>query len=291
MKIVTPAIVAILLFLSWPVMAKAPVMDDSESFALLEEQAQAAEELPVAQDGSYGLSEEDNEEEEITTPIAKQGNTSKNIDFVNKLQSLEQELQELRGQVEVQAHELEELKQQQVAIQNISPSQTEIQAAPKRELTPQPKPAPNITMDVQPMQEVSQTPNQTVRINPADEQISYLAAYDLVKQQQFPQAIHAMQQFLTKYPQGGYSANAHYWLGELYLANKEYSAAIEQFENVIHNFKSSSKKASSHLKLGYAFADAGRLSDAKEQFNLVMNLYPDTTTAKLAHKKLAKLGA
>lgn len=295
MKAILPAIFAILLSLSWSVMAQAPVIDDSEGFAVLEEQAQAAEELPVAQDESYALAEE--EDEPINSVSKHHGTTTKNTDFVNKLQSLEQELQELRGQVEVQAHELDELKQQQLARQDLDVNASHTLAKENAHPTyiapsiPKTKPTtPDLTMDVQPIQNLAKTSTNPVRINPADEQISYLAAYDLVKQQQFPQATQAMQQFLTKYPQGGYSANAHYWLGELYLANKEYSSAIEQFETVIQNFKSSSKYAPSRLKLGYALAESGRLSEAKEQLTTVMNLYPDTTNARLAHKKLAKLG-
>ena len=46
---------------------------------------------------------------------------------------------------------------------------------------------------------------------------AYRAAYALVRGQQFDQAMPAFQQFLQDYPDGKYAANAHYWLGELYL--------------------------------------------------------------------------
>ena len=36
--------------------------------------------------------------------------------------------------------------------------------------------------------------------------------------QQFNDAITAFQTFLRDYPDGRYAANAHYWLGELFLA-------------------------------------------------------------------------
>ena len=117
-----------------------------------------------------------------------------------------------------------------------------------------------------------------------------MAAYDLVKQKHFPQATQAMQQFLSKYPHGGYSANAHYWLGELFLANKDYANAVTHFDTVIQNFKTSSKFAPSRLKLGYTLAESGRIAEAKEQLLAVVNQYPDTTTARLAHIKLEKLG-
>ena len=34
---------------------------------------------------------------------------------------------------------------------------------------------------------------------------------------QFEKAITSFNQFLQQYPDGQYAANAHYWLGELYL--------------------------------------------------------------------------
>lgn len=310
MRIIVHAVFfATVLSLSMPVMASAPVVDDSENFVLLEEQAQAAEELPVAQEEDYTVTNDlkDNTTMEHVANHRRQSgsSTTGNVDFVNNLQSLQKEVQELRGQIELQAHELDELKQQLAYYQDLDSRLNQDQLntarnqqaiAPKQ--TPQPShlsaneipAASSPDMDIQPMQDLAQTTPNRTRINPADEQISYLAAYDLVKQKNFSQATEAMQQFLSKYPQGGYSANAHYWLGELHLANKEYAEAISQFDSIINSFKTSSKFAPSRLKLGYALAEMGRLSEAKEQLAAVMNQYPDTSTAHLAQAKLEKLG-
>ena len=312
MRIIVHTIFATFLCLSMPVLASAPVVDDSENFVLLEEQAQAAEELPVAQDDAYPITNDLKEatRNHATNPSSHTAAaTARNIDFVNTLQSLQKEVQELRGQLEMQAHELDELKQQQLAYyqdldarldHNQSNTEHNNQAiAPKQ--TAQPDTANNLSanntsaaphpeMEIQPMRDLAQATPNKIRLNPADEQISYLAAYDLVKQKNFSQATEAMRQFLTKYPQGGYSANAHYWLGELHLANKDYSEAISQFDTIIKNFKSSSKYAPSRLKLGCALAESGRIGEAKEQLTTVMNLYPDTSTAHLAQSKLEKLG-
>lgn len=309
MRVIAPTMFAALLYLTAPlVMADAPVLDDSENFALLEEQAQAAEELPVARENAIAL----NDDMDEPTPVGharQHDTTSNNADFVNKIQSLQNEIQELRGQLEVQAHDLDELKQQLSLSQNIQSSSNQPNLPLKhttshaeietiKPLTPQPSAETSENEDMTlsktnaeqpPVPSIAHTTNN-VRINPADEQISYLAAYDLVKQKNAPQATQAMQVFLSKYPHGGYSANAHYWLGELYLKNKDFPSAISQFDTVIQNFKSSSKYASSRLKLGYALAESGQIREAKEQLRAVMNRYPDTATAHLAHLKLEKLG-
>lgn len=127
------------------------------------------------------------------------------------------------------------------------------------------------------------------RTNPADEQISYLAAYELVKNKRFDDAIRAMQNFTQKYPKGGYTANAEYWLGELYLVKKEYPKAIEHFDIVLRQFPSSSKSAASMLKAGYAYAAKGDKEEAKKRFQQVVRTYPNTDTAKLANSKLEKI--
>ena len=46
---------------------------------------------------------------------------------------------------------------------------------------------------------------------------AYNAAYALVRNQQFDQAVGAFQKFQRDFPAGKYAPNAYYWLGELYL--------------------------------------------------------------------------
>ncbi|MBY0378010.1 MAG: tol-pal system protein YbgF, partial [Gammaproteobacteria bacterium] len=132
--------------------------------------------------------------------------------------------------------------------------------------------------------------NTTTRGNPADEQISYLAAYELVKNKHFDDALTAMQTFITQHPHGGYTANAQYWLGELYLVKHDYPKAIEHFELVLKQFPSSSKAAASTLKIGYALAAAGKDNEARARLQQVLKTYPDTPTAQLATIKLESLG-
>lgn len=290
--------------MSLTAMADAPVVDDTENFALLEEQPQAAAEQPVAHE-SYTIRNDDSD-----APLAHDStvDTSSNTDLLNKIQGLQQDIQDLRGQLEVQANEINQLKQQQLSFYqdldtrlnhtNLSNNTQRSDAQQSAEPTPQQ--ATDTTtateaMVASPTKPTVQTApllaeTNNPRPNPADEQIGYLAAYDLIKQKQFPKATVAMSQFIAKYPHGGYSANAHYWLGELYLAGKDYANAITQFDSVIQDFKSSSKYAPSRLKLGYALAASGRIGEAKEQLLAVMKQYPDTSTAHLAHVKLESLG-
>ena len=281
--------------LPFNVFSEAPVVDDSENFALLDEQ-QAAYEQPVVNRNRHAS---DNGEESAlandTMETSSNNSNSKNAVLLDKIQGLQQEVQELRGQLEVQAHDLKLLQQQQLTFYKDldsrirhDPAKT-AQNESVADVSIGQKDSPqNIAADKLQTQPII---NKAIRTNPADEQISYLAAYELVKNKKFDDALTAMQTFVTQYPQGGYTANAQYWLGELYMVKKSYPDAITHFEVVLQQFPSSSKSAASLLKIGYALAASGKKQDAIARLQQVVKNYPDTNTAQLAKTKLESLSS
>ncbi len=282
--------------------SEALVVDDSENFALLDEQ-QTAHERSVANERRNV--QNDNDDEEL--PLAKDDDESHHNSgnaslLLDKVQGLQQEIQELRGQLEIQAHDLKLLQQQQVtfykdldarlrheplkASQNETSTDLSLSAPPPAESL-----SPNTgATQIKPIAGPGINTPTATRNNPADEQISYLAAYELVKNKRFDAALVAMQTFVTQYPQGGYTANAQYWLGELYMVKKNYPEAMQHFNTVLKQFPSSSKTAASTLKIGYALAASGKKQEAIQQLQQVIKNYPDTQTAKLAKTKLESLG-
>ena len=279
--------------------SEAPVVDDSENYALLDEQQTALESPVVKTQGrDYGNDEETalaNDNLETGTSNSRGNNAS----LLDKVQGLQQDIQELRGQLEVQAHDLKLLQQQQLTFykdldarlpntpakvaQNPSPNHLSIVPTPNT-ANPLPQAKPQAAL-------IAPVANNPARNNPADEQISYLAAYELVKNKRFDEALMAMQTFVAQHPQGGYTANAQYWLGEIYLLKKSYPEAMQHFEIVLQQFPSSSKTAASQLKIGYALAASGRKQDAIQRLLQVVKSYPDTNTAQLAKAKLDALNS
>lgn len=274
----------------------AEVVDDSENYALLEEQ-QAAHESPVAR-----YNDDYNEQPALARDDSEttSSKTTNNAGLLDKIQGLQQEIQELRGQLEIQAHDLKLLQEQQLSfykdldarishtpvkgVATTPPTDLSIGSSPTIPAASVQSGSPTIpvTPPIQPLISAGRT-------NPADEQISYLAAYEFVKNKQFDDALSAMHAFVTKYPHGGYTANAQYWLGELYMVKNDYPQAIEHFNVVLQEFPSSSKNAASLLKIGYALAASGKTAEAREKLQAVIKNYPDTTTARLATTKLESL--
>ena len=252
--------------------SEAPVVDEGENYALLDEQ-QAANERPVVrtQSREFGHDEETALANE-TVEARGSKNNSGNASLLDKVQGLQQDMQELRGQLEVQAHDLKLLQQQQlsfykdldarlpntpatIAQQNPSNDLSIGQKAPPNRIPSLPSAKPQTAM-------ITPAVNNPARGNPADEQISYLAAYELVKNKRFDDALAAMQTFVAQHPQGGYTANAEYWLGEIYMVKNSYPEAMQHFEVVLQQFPTSSKAAASQLKIGYALVALGRKQDA-----------------------------
>ncbi len=274
--------------LAWTAFADAPVVDESENFALFDEQLAAAEQQPVAfmqEEIDLASADEDNSH----VALAREDNSSDThqdaTDMFSKMQSLQQELSELRGQLEVQTHALQSLKQQQLDFYK------DLDARLRESGNSNNAPTPIANKQAKNTQQpIDSLPESTVpRGNPADEQVSYLAAYELIKNKEFDKALMAMKSFINHYPRGGYTANAHYWLGELYMTKKAYPDAIQQFETVLSSFPSSSKSAASSLKLGYALAESGQKDSAREHLKAVIRNYPDTRAAQLAASKLESI--
>lgn len=276
----------------------APVVDDSDNFASTG--GQPAREAPVVAFNSKYNDPRDSDPYQADSyaddaqALARDdqtgnSNMTNNAKLIDKIQGLQQEVQELRGQLEVQAHDLKLLQQQQVAFYKdldarLSGGSISAKAAPSS------KPTMDLSMGAKesaaPRASAPPTVVPVSRANPADEQISYLAAYELVKNKRYDDALNAMTVFTQKYPRGGYTANAQYWLGELYLLKKDYVQGIEHFNVVLQQFPTSSKSAASMLKMGYAYMAMGNKPEARKYLQQVVNAYPDTPTAQLANSKL-----
>lgn len=286
--------------------SEAIIVDDSENFAMMEEQAYEA---PVARQSKYddGFSTDDEAalvKEDTTSYNEPNAKFKNNANLIDKVQALQKEIQELRGQLEVQAHDLKLLQQQQVAFYKDLDARLGASSGKLAQNKPTPISTPPAPIPVSPSKVVITPPKLTkaapvapkpavavARGNPADEQISYLAAYELVKNKKFAEATNSMEIFVQKYPQGGYTANAQYWLGELYLLKKDYTQAIAHFEVVLNQFPSSSKAGDCMLKVGYAYAASGNTPEARQQFQKVVKNYPNTPTAQLAQSKLETINA
>jgi tol-pal system protein YbgF len=204
-----------------------------------------------------------------------------------QIQRLQEEVMRLNGKLEEQAYELNALKEQ--SLQRYMDLDKRIGAAgsaPPSGSGPAPQataPAPGsgAINAAAPLSAPVATSGATPGVEQPGEADAYRAAYALVQGRQFDQAVIAFQQFLQRYPDGVYAANAHYWLGELYLVKSppDLEASRQSFALLLSQYPDSSKAPDALFKLGKVQFLKGNREKAKEYLDLVITQYEGTNNA------------
>ncbi len=122
-----------------------------------------------------------------------------------------------------------------------------------------------------------------------DDRANYQAAFDLLKDAKYPEAINAFKQYLTTFPNGPLADNAQYWLGEAHYVTKQYTDALRDFRTVIEKYPDSRKIPDALLKIGYCNYELKNWGEARSALTQVVQRFGDTTAARLASQRLAKL--
>jgi len=200
------------------------------------------------------------------------------IGLLTQVNNLQQEVQNLQGQVQVLTHTDQTLQAQSTSQYADLDNRLQERGGLKP-LVPVPVVAP--------------VPLDKSASAPADsDQDLYEKAYANIQQQNSPKAITGLNTYLTQYPTGQYAANAHYWLGQLYVTKGDsvsVGKAVTEFQTVINQYPQSDKIKDASLKLGYAYLLQNKNIDAKAQFQKVMKDYPGSSAAQLAETRLAQL--
>ncbi len=121
---------------------------------------------------------------------------------------------------------------------------------------------------------------------------AYRSAYSLVRGQKFDQAVDAFNQFLRNYPDGKYAANAHYWLGELYLVidPADLESSRQSFTLLLDRYPDNPKAPDAMYKLGKVQFLKGNREKSKEYLDRVIREYGNTNSSavKLSRDFLAE---
>ena len=193
-------------------------------------------------------------------------------ELFHRLQILQQEVRELRGAVEEQAYQIQRLtrqqKEQYIDLDQRLVSMRNDPGSPGAE-TPAPVPRPSRS-------------SPTAPDSAPPERDAYTRAFDLMKDSRFEESMDAFNQLITDYPNGQYTPNAFYWLGELYLVTDEVEQARQSFAQVLALYPQHRKAVDAMYKLGVAYHRLGDNERALEYLNRVVDEHPDSTAAGLA---------
>jgi tol-pal system protein YbgF len=232
----------------------------------------------------------------VTTPVLAEESLEKRVtrmekllesqglvDLYLRLEALQQEVQQLRGDVEQQSFAVNGIKQRQRDLYlDIDRRLSQLEnGRPVRPTSTQPAPSSTPTPTA--------TPSGPVSVNPAAEEAAYREAFALLKEGRYQPAKSRFSDFVAKYPASGYADNAQYWIGEVNYVTRAFKQAIVEFNKVLNNYPNSQKQADALLKIGYCYYELKDFAKARESLQAVTSRFPNTTPARLAATRLQQL--
>lgn len=186
----------------------------------------------------------------------------RSIDAARQFDELRQELARLRGQLEVQAHQLETLDRRQKDLYvDLDARLRKLEAAAKALEKPV--------------------------ADPVAEGKAYEAALNQFKLGNFQASVAAFQGFLATYPDSQQVSNAQYWIGNAYYELRDYKTAIAAQQKVLASWPDSAKAPDAMLNIASCQAAMGQNKAARETLQALLKKYPGTPAAEQAKQRLA----
>jgi len=225
------------------------------------------------------------------------------LEMIQQVDQISEDINLLRGEIEVQGNEISEIKKgQRTLYQDIDRRLRDMESrslsqAPATQMTAPAVAAAANQSTGSAASSSSQAPasgeTAAATTPPAPEQAgereAFQAAFETLKEGRYKEAKAEFQAFLKQYPNSGFSANAQYWLGEAHYVTRNFKQGIIEFEKVINGFPSSNKVPDAMLKLGYTYYELKQYPQAKKVLQDLRTRYPNETAASLAAKRLDRI--
>jgi tol-pal system protein YbgF len=217
------------------------------------------------------------------------------LEMLERIDGLQREVAQLRGQVEEQQHTIEGLKSRQRELyldidRRISRIEREgaapapaapIAAAPAAPALTGSKPSAPAAAPAKPAVDSEAQMQQ--------ERAAYQKAFDMLRELRYAEATAAFRAFLKEYPQGRYAHIAQYWLGEAGYAQRDFRQAIADYTALIANYPNSPKLAEAMLKMGYSHYELKEPEQARKVLQRLIEQYPDSTEAGQGRNLLKRI--
>lgn len=212
-----------------------------------------------------------------------------NMNLPQQISDLQQQVAQLRGQVQEEQHAMQALTQQQQAfykdLDNRIKQNGAIAAQSKSPVAASPKASAANAAAAAPAAPAAPASVQL------KENAAFQAGIDALTKKQYSSALSQFQAYLKAYPNGQFAANATYWLGDIYFTQNNNKQASQQFNNLIKTYPDSAKVPDAQLKLAVIHANSGDVATAKTELQQIIKDHPNSTAAQLANIRLQQLSA
>lgn len=248
---------------------------------------------------------------------AGQGGGQSTLELLNRINELQSELQTLRGLVEQQAFEIDQLKRRQreqyidldtrlgrieggavgletervpgipastdgdSVVSGLEPGRIPVDDAELRAA---------IEQEIRTAPESERPPRPVAAVvDPAAERALYDQAFAALREGRYAEASRRFSEFIEAFPDSMLAGNAMYWLGESFYVTQDFRRALETFQELLRRYPDSSKVGDALLKIGYSHYELREWDAAEAALTRVVQEYPDSTLSRLAQGRLRAL--
>jgi len=236
------------------------------------------------------------------------------LGLLKEVETLRAEVARMRGQAEVQMHQLDTLGKRQndlyidldqritdmakqarpAAVAPVESPAASTQVAPAAvqppvEATPAQAPiaaaAPAATVAPAAAQAAATTP----QLDPLVESRSYETALANFREGNYAGAITGFRGFLKAYPDSALAPNAQYWIGYSYYVLKDYKAALAHQQKLVAAYPGSAKVPDALFNIATNQVALDDLAGARKTLEELVAKHPGSNAASLAARRLAVL--
>ena len=125
------------------------------------------------------------------------------------------------------------------------------------------------------------------KLSPEDE---FQLAFDNIRNKNWDEAKNSFIKFIENNPQNQLSGSAHYWLGELYILEKEYRDAALIFAEGYQSFPESIKAPDMLFKLSQSLYEVEKINESCQTLEKLILDFPKNKLIKNANKQLQNYG-
>ncbi|HQS99124.1 MAG: tol-pal system protein YbgF [Hydrogenophilales bacterium 16-64-46] len=227
------------------------------------------------------------------------------LGLLKEVETLKAELSRLRGQAEMQTHQMESLGKRQNDLyvdldQRVSelarsgkpvfaaaPSAPSAPAQPPAAAPPAEAPVAGEKPAVAPaaMPPAVAAP----QLDPLVESRTYETALNHFREANYAAAIAGFKGFLKAYPDSALAPNAQYWVGYSHYALKDYKTALAHQQKLLIAYPGNAKVPDAMLNIATNQIALDNLDEAKKTLEELVAKHPGTNAATLASRRLAAL--
>ncbi|MDP1529414.1 MAG: tol-pal system protein YbgF [Rhodoferax sp.] len=208
------------------------------------------------------------------------------LGLLNEVEMLKAEVARMRGQAEVQMHQLDTLGKRQNDLyadldQRIADLAKAAQPAPVAAVAQPAASAPTTTPPA--------AAGGLSQPDPLVESRSYEAALSQFREANYAGAIAGFNGFLKAYPDSALAANAQYWIGYSYYALKDYKSSLAHQQKLVAAYPASPKVPDALLNIAANQIALDNLVGARKTLEDLVAKHPGTNAATLAARRLSAL--